>query len=380
MLGRETVTPYDSLIVAAGSGQSYFGNDGFAEFAPGMKSVDDALELRGRIFGAFELAELGASRGEDVDHLLTFVVVGAGPTGVEMAGQIAELAHRTLSRDFRYINTRTARVVLIDAAAQVLPPFGAKLGASTKKELEKLGVEVLLGAMVTDVDERGLVVKYKDGRTERIEAVTKMWAAGVQASALTGTLSEQTGAPLDRAGRIGVNPDLTLPGYPEVFVVGDMIDLDNLPGGRAGRDPGRQVRRQDDRRPARGQDAPEAVQVLRQGVDGHHQPLPRGGHDRQVPADRLRRLADVAGRAPRLHHRVQEPGDRGPALAGLVPRPRPLGAHRHRAADLRPAAPCSGSSTVPSDLVSAAGRRPGAGGVERASRGARGRWPSRRPG
>jgi NADH dehydrogenase len=230
VLGRESVTPYDSLIVAAGAGQSYFGNDGFAEFAPGMKSVDDALELRGRIFGAFELAELGASRGEDVDHLLTFVVVGAGPTGVEMAGQIAELAHRTLRRDFRWINTRTARVVLIDAASQVLPPFGAKLGASTKKELEKLGVEVLLGAMVTDVDERGLVLKYKDGRSERLEAVTKMWAAGVQGSNLGRTLSEQTGAPLDRAGRIGVNPDLTLPGYPEVFVVGDMIALDNLPG------------------------------------------------------------------------------------------------------------------------------------------------------
>lgn len=230
VLGRETVTPYDSLIVAAGAGQSYFGNDRFAEHAPGMKSVDDALELRGRIFGAFELAELGASRGEDVDHLLTFVVVGAGPTGVEMAGQIAELAHRTLRRDFRWINTRTARVVLVDAAAQVLPPFGARLGASTKRELEKLGVEVLLGAMVTDVDERGLVLTHKDGRTERLEAVTKIWAAGVQGSELSRTLSEQTGAPLDRAGRIGVNPDLTLPGYPEVFVVGDMIALDNLPG------------------------------------------------------------------------------------------------------------------------------------------------------
>ena len=206
VLGRETVTPYDSLIVAAGAGQSYFGNDHFAEFAPGMKSVDDALELRGRIFGAFELAELGASRGEDVDHLLTFVVVGAGPTGVEMAGQIAELAHRTLRRDFRFINTRSARVVLVDAAAQVLPPFGAKLGASTKKELEKLGVEVMLGAMVTDVDERGLVLKHKDGRTERLDAVTKMWAAGVQGSELGRTLSEQTGAPLDRAGRIRRQP------------------------------------------------------------------------------------------------------------------------------------------------------------------------------
>jgi NADH dehydrogenase len=147
-----------------------------------------------------------------------------------MAGQIAELAHRTLKRDFRAINTREARVILLDAAPQVLPPFGQKLGEKTKTELEKLGVEVILGAMVTDVDERGIEVKYKDGRAEKIDTVTKIWAAGVQASSLTKTLSEQTGAPVDRAGRIGVNPDLTLPGHPEVFVVGDMISLDNLPG------------------------------------------------------------------------------------------------------------------------------------------------------
>lgn len=230
VLGRDTVTPYDSLIVAAGAAQSYFGNDQFAEFAPGMKSIDDALELRGRIFGAFEWAEIGASRGDNVDHLLTFVVVGAGPTGVEMAGQIAELAHRTLPKDFRSINTKQARVILVDAAPQVLPPFGAKLGAKAKRELEERGVEVKLGAMVTDVDERGLELKYKDGTTERIDTLTKVWAAGVQASPLGRTLSEQTGAPLDRAGRIAVNPDLTLPGHPEVFVVGDMIALDNLPG------------------------------------------------------------------------------------------------------------------------------------------------------
>ncbi|HET6627073.1 MAG TPA: NAD(P)/FAD-dependent oxidoreductase [Nocardioidaceae bacterium] len=230
VLNRETVTPYDSLIVAAGSGQSYFGNDQFAQYAPGMKSIDDALELRGRIFGAFELAEIADTEAE-VDRLLTFVVVGAGPTGVEMAGQIAELAHRTLRRDFRRINTREARVILVDAASQVLPPFGEKLGRKTRKALEeKLGIEVQLGAMVVDVDERGLEVKDKDGTRRRIEAVTKVWAAGVQASPLTHTLSEQTGAALDRAGRIAVNPDLTLPGHPEVFVVGDMINLDHLPG------------------------------------------------------------------------------------------------------------------------------------------------------
>ncbi|MDQ3615882.1 MAG: NAD(P)/FAD-dependent oxidoreductase [Actinomycetota bacterium] len=229
VLGRETVTPYDSLLVAAGSSQSYFGNDQFAEFAPGMKSIDDALELRGRIFGAFELAEL-ADTEEEVDRLLTFVVVGAGPTGVEMAGQIAELAHHTLKKDFRRINTREARVILLDAASQVLPPFGEKLGRRTREELEKLGVEVQLGTMVVDLDERGLEVQDKDGSRRHIDAVTKVWAAGVSANPLTRTLSEQTGAPLDRAGRISVNPDLTLPGHPEVFVVGDMISLDNLPG------------------------------------------------------------------------------------------------------------------------------------------------------
>jgi NADH:ubiquinone reductase (H+-translocating) len=229
VLNRQTVTPYDSLIVAAGAGQSYFGNDHFSEFAPGMKSIDDALELRGRIFGAFELAEL-ADEEEEIERLLTFVVVGAGPTGVEMAGQIAELAHRTLRKDFRRINTREARVILVDAAPQVLPPFGAKLGEKTKRALEGLGVEVQLGAMVIDVDERGLEVQDKDGTRRRIDAVTKVWAAGVQASPLGRMLADQTGAPLDRAGRIGVNPDLTLPGHPEVFVVGDMISLNNLPG------------------------------------------------------------------------------------------------------------------------------------------------------
>jgi NADH:ubiquinone reductase (H+-translocating) len=229
VLNRSTVTPYDSLIVAAGAGQSYFGNDMFAEHAPGMKSIDDALELRGRIFGAFELAEISTDEA-DIDRLLTFVVVGAGPTGVEMAGQIAELAHRTLRKDFRRINTRQARVILVDAAPQVLPPFGEKLGAKAKADLEQLGVEVQLGAMVVDVDERGLVVQDRDGTRRRIDAVTKVWAAGVSASSLGAILAEQSGAPLDRAGRIGVNPDLTLPGYPEVFVVGDMISLDNLPG------------------------------------------------------------------------------------------------------------------------------------------------------
>jgi NADH:ubiquinone reductase (H+-translocating) len=229
ILGRTTVHPYDELIVAAGAGQSYFGNDRFAEFAPGMKSVDDALELRGRIFGAFELAELATDPAE-VDRLLTFVVVGAGPTGVEMAGQIAELAHRTLRRDFRKIDPTKARIILLDAAPQVLPPFGEKLGDRARRHLNEIGVEVQLGAMVTDVDANGLEVKDPDGQIRRISAATKVWAAGVQASSLGRLLAEQSGAEVDRAGRISVLPDLTLPGHPEVHVVGDMMALDKLPG------------------------------------------------------------------------------------------------------------------------------------------------------
>jgi len=229
ILGRVTVHPYDELIVAAGAGQSYFGNDRFAEFAPGMKSIDDALELRGRIFGAFELAELATDQAE-IDRLMTFVVVGAGPTGVEMAGQIAELAHRTLRKDFRNIDPTTARVVLLDGAPAVLPSFGHKLGDRARRQLNAIGVEVQLGAMVTDVDADGIEIKDADGQIRRINAATKIWAAGVQASPLGRQLGEQTGADVDRAGRVSVLPDLTLPGHPEVHVVGDMMALNKLPG------------------------------------------------------------------------------------------------------------------------------------------------------
>src|SRR4051794_16132072 len=229
VLGRTTVHPYDELIVAAGAGQSYFGNDRFAEFAPGMKSVDDALELRGRIFGSFELAELATDQAE-IDRLMTFVVVGAGPTGVEMAGQIAELAHRTLRKDFRNIDPTTARIILLDAAPLVLPSFGERLGGRARRQLGDIGVEVQLGAMVTNVDENGLEVKDTDGQVRRINAATKIWAAGVQASPLGKQLADQSGAAIDRAGRVSVLPDLTLPGHPEVHVVGDMMSLDKLPG------------------------------------------------------------------------------------------------------------------------------------------------------
>ena len=229
VLDDVTVTPYDYLIVAAGAGQSYFGNDHFADFAPGMKSIDDALELRGRIFSVFELAELTDDPAER-ERLMTFVVVGAGPTGVEMAGQIAELAHRTLRKEFRRIDPRNSRIVLVDAAPQVLPSFGDQLGAKAQARLERIGVEVKLGAKVVDMDALGLVIENPDGSRERIESVAKVWAAGVQASDLGAQLAAQCGAHLDRAGRVQVSDDLTVPGYPDIFVVGDMASLKNYPG------------------------------------------------------------------------------------------------------------------------------------------------------
>jgi NADH dehydrogenase len=228
VLDQTRVTEYDSLVVAAGSGQSYFGNDQFARFAPGMKSIDDALELRGRIFGSFEMAEL-AEDEEQRARLMTFVVVGAGPTGVEMAGQIAELAHRTLRHEFRRIDPRRATVILLDAAPSVLGSFGDRLGAKAMAKLDRIGVEVQLGAKVVGVDGTGIEVEDSGGR-RRIESVCKVWAAGVSASPLGRQLAEQSGAGLDRAGRVEVLPDLTLPGHPEVFVVGDQIALNALPG------------------------------------------------------------------------------------------------------------------------------------------------------
>jgi NADH:ubiquinone reductase (H+-translocating) len=223
------VTPYDSLIVAAGAGQSYFGNDQFAEFAPGMKSIDDALELRGRIFGSFELAER-ATDPEEARRFLTFVVIGAGPTGVEMAGQISELCFRALKHDFRRIDTTTARIVLLDAAPAVLGPFGPKLSAEAERILTNVGVEVRLNAKVVGMDADGVTYETADCERTFIPAACKVWAAGVAASPLGALLAQRSGAEVDRAGRVLVEPDLTLPGHPEVFIVGDMIALDNLPG------------------------------------------------------------------------------------------------------------------------------------------------------
>jgi NADH dehydrogenase len=221
---RSIELSYDSLIVAAGASQSYFGHDEYAEHAPGMKTIDDALELRGRIFGAFEVAELepdDAARGP----WLTFAIVGAGPTGVELAGQIAELSRRALGANFRRFDPRDARIVLLDAADTVLPSYPERLRRRAARDLERLGVELRLGSPVVGIDETGV-----DLAGERIEARTKIWAAGVQASPLGELLAERAGATLDRAGRVQVQSDLTLPAHPELFVVGDLMALDGLAG------------------------------------------------------------------------------------------------------------------------------------------------------
>ncbi|HPE12699.1 MAG: NAD(P)/FAD-dependent oxidoreductase [Actinobacteria bacterium] len=225
----QTITEYDSLIVAAGATTGYFGNDEFEPFAPGLKSIDDALELRARVFGAFEMAEL-QQEAADAEPWMTFVVVGAGPTGVELAGQIVELSHRTLKRDFRRIDPRDARVILVEGGDGVLSSFGPKQSRRAGEQLERMGIDVRLQGMVEDVDESGVTVKYRDGSTQHIATRCVLWAAGVAASPLGRQLAEQSGAGLDRAGRVQVRSDLTLPGHDEVFVIGDMIALDDLPG------------------------------------------------------------------------------------------------------------------------------------------------------
>jgi NADH:ubiquinone reductase (H+-translocating) len=219
---------YDSLIVAAGVTQSYFGHDEFALFAPGMKTLDDALELRRRIFGAFEMAEMVHDPAER-DRWLTFVVVGAGPTGVELAGQIRELATRSLKKEFRTFDPSTARVILVDGGEAPLAGFGTELSGRTAKTLERLGIDLRLGARVVGVDAEGVDIQGRES-TARIDARTTIWAAGVQASPLAALLADASGAETDRSGRIAVLADLTLPGHPEVFAVGDMATINELPG------------------------------------------------------------------------------------------------------------------------------------------------------
>jgi NADH:quinone reductase (non-electrogenic) len=220
---------YDYLILAAGVRQSYFGHDEYALFAPGMKTIEDALKIRRRVFGAFEMAE-SASDPAERRRWLTFALVGAGPTGVELAGQIRELATETLCREYRHIKPEEARVLLFDGGDAPLATFGPKLSALAAQDLSKLGVELHMSSIVTEADLTGLQVRDHAGNTTRYEVGTILWTAGVQAPPLAGAVAQAIGAQQDRAGRLVVGKDLTIPGHPEILVTGDMMSLDKLPG------------------------------------------------------------------------------------------------------------------------------------------------------
>src|SRR6185369_6636095 len=222
--------PYDSLIVAAGAGQSYFGHDELAEHAPGMKTLDDALRLRSRLLQALEMAELSEDP-EQRAGWLTVAIVGAGPTGVEIAGQIRALATRALGASFRRIDPGQIRVLLLDAGHEPLAMFGQRLSDTAARDLAGMGVELHMGVKVTAVDDQSVVVQRPgNAGSQRFDARTVIWAAGVQASPLARMLAEASGAACDRAGRIEVLPDCTVPGHPEVFAIGDMASLYRLPG------------------------------------------------------------------------------------------------------------------------------------------------------
>jgi NADH:ubiquinone reductase (H+-translocating) len=227
--GEPVELPYDDLIVAAGVQQSYFGHDEFAQFAPGMKTISDALAIRRRVFGAFEMAESATDPAER-QAWLTFALVGAGPTGVELAGQIRELATVTLRSEYRHIEPEDARVLLFDGGEKPLAAFGPKLSARAAQALTDLGVEQHMGSLVTHVDRGWLEVRDKDGTQTRYDAGTVLWTAGVAAPPVAEALANATGAERDKAGRIAVGDDLTIPGHPEISVVGDMMTLRDLPG------------------------------------------------------------------------------------------------------------------------------------------------------
>jgi len=219
---------YDTLVLAAGSHYNYFGHDQWAALAPGLKSIEDATEIRSRILLAFESAE----REPDAEARaawLTFVIVGGGPTGVELAGALGEIARDTLRHDFRSINPANARILLMEGSRRLLPTFPPDLSGKAGRALAHLGVETHTGATVVDLDSGGVTVRKGD-RYERIAARTLLWAAGVEASSLGKTLAERTGASLDRGGRVLVEPDLTVPGHPEIFVIGDLASFSHQTG------------------------------------------------------------------------------------------------------------------------------------------------------
>lgn len=225
---RDGEEGYDTLIVAAGASDSYFGNDQWEPLAPGLKTIEDATEIRSRILLAFEKAEREPDE-ESRRAWLTFVVVGAGPTGVELAGALGEIANDTLRHDFRRIDPSTARIFLVEGSDRVLPPYPPDLSAKAEEALIRMKVRPMVGALVTGIDETGVTVR-RGNEMEHIPARTVLWAAGVQASPLGRILAERAGAKLDRVGRVIVEPDLTIAGHPEILVIGDLANFTHQTG------------------------------------------------------------------------------------------------------------------------------------------------------
>ena len=221
---------YDTLVVATGSSHQYFGHDAWERFAPGLKTIEDATDMRGRILLAFEAAER-EQNPEKQRAWLTFVIVGAGPTGVELAGALGEIANDSLRHDFRDIDPSTARIILVEGADRVLPPYPSKLSASAQKMVERLGVTVRTNAMVTDIQADSVTIRDGD-RGETIRTRTILWAAGVLASPLGAILADGAGAKIDKAGRVIVEPDLTIAGHPEIFVIGDLASFSHQASGK----------------------------------------------------------------------------------------------------------------------------------------------------
>ena len=330
--GEQIEFGYDDLIVAAGVRQSYFGHPEFARWAPGMKTVSDALAIRRRVYGAFEMADT-ASTPEERRTYLTFALVGAGPTGVELAGQVREVATKTLRAEFRNIKPEDARVLLFDGGSAPLAMFGPKLSQKAAKALDTLGVEQHMGSIVTHVDEGYVLVRDHDGTQTRYDAGTVLWTAGVEAPPVAEALAAATGAERDRAGRILVEKNLTIPDHPEISVLGDMMSLDKLPGVaevamQSGLYAGNRVRHRISGRRGR-----KAVPLPRPRLSRLHLPRP-GRRLRRAPAGRrLRRLGDLAVHPHRVPDRLPQPRRRPVHLVVRLHPRHPPRAHLHHPAD-----------------------------------------------
>ena len=327
--------PYDTLLVSGGSSYNYFGHEDWRSLALEVKSLDSALQVRGRIFQAFEAAELATDPNAQ-EEWMTFVIVGAGPTGVEMSGQIAELARDTLPSEFRRIDTSAGRVLLVETADRVLSAFPPSLSVKAKSSLEKLGVTVMLSHTVVGVHHDCVEVQAQDGTKTEIPARTVVWAAGVKASTIAQKLGEATGADVDKAGRVTVEPDLSMPGHPEVIAFGDMVRRPRRAQrrgphpsrARTGRDAAGALCGPPRPRPSRAA-LNAAVPLPRQGHAGDDRPSPGSRGRPRNPLERVPGVGRVADDSSLLPDRLREPaaGDRAMGVQLLHPRARSTADH-----------------------------------------------------